>query len=63
VGEARFTLAGLVAINLGCLVLNLFQTGSFYFLWVAPAVLGLYALQAVRAHRTKAALEPAAVVA
>ena len=35
---------GLVAVNLGCLVMNLCQTGSFWFLWVSPAVLLLYAI-------------------
>jgi hypothetical protein len=42
-GSARFTLAGLVAVNLGCLVLNRCRIGSFWFLWVSPAVLLLYA--------------------
>src|SRR5213078_2736374 len=35
-------LVGLVAVNLGCLLMNLLQTGSFWFLWVSPAVLLLY---------------------
>jgi hypothetical protein len=32
----------LAAVNLGCLVCNLLQTGSFAFLWVSPTVLLLY---------------------
>jgi hypothetical protein len=36
--------AGLVAVNLGCLVLNLLKFSSFWFLWVSPAVLLLYAI-------------------
>jgi hypothetical protein len=35
---------GLIAVNLGCLVLNLFKFSSFWFLWVSPAVLLLYAM-------------------
>jgi hypothetical protein len=50
IGSPRFTVAGLVAVNVGCLVMNLCQTGSFWFLWVAPAVLALYALRARRAQ-------------
>jgi hypothetical protein len=45
---------GLLAINLGCLVLNLFQIGSFWFIWVGPAVLLVYA-----AHARRAAAGPA----
>lgn len=37
-------IAGLCAINLGCLVLNLVGIDSFWFLWVSPAVLGLFVL-------------------
>lgn len=37
-------LAGIVLINLGCLLMNLFQTGSFWFVWVSPAVLLVYAV-------------------
>jgi hypothetical protein len=40
----RPVVTGLVAVNVGCLVLNLLKISSFYFLWVAPAVLLLYAL-------------------
>lgn len=43
-GSPRFTVAGLVAVNLGCLAMNLCKTGSFWFIWVAPAMLLLYAL-------------------
>lgn len=62
-GSPRFTIAALVAVNLGCLVMNLLQTGSFWFLWVAPAVLGLYVLQATRVARVKTEPAPVAVVA
>jgi len=47
-GEPRRTsrwvwvVAGLVAVNVGCLVCNLLETGSFWFLWVSPVVLVLY---------------------
>lgn len=44
-GSPRFTVAGLVAINLACLAMNLARTGSFPFLWVAPATLLLYSFQ------------------
>ncbi len=44
---------GLVAVNVGCLVMNLCQTGSFWFLWVSPAVLVLYALHMRKSHRCK----------
>jgi hypothetical protein len=40
----RLVLAGLVAVNLGCLALNLLKFSSFWFLWVSPAVLLLYAV-------------------
>ncbi|MBA4062690.1 MAG: hypothetical protein C0501_03090 [Isosphaera sp.] len=36
-------LQGLVAVNAGCLALNLLKVSSFWFLWVSPAVLLLYA--------------------
>jgi hypothetical protein len=62
-GSPRLTIAGLAAINLGCLVLNLCQTGSFWFLWVSPAVLSLYAFQSARAARAAPALAPATVAA
>jgi hypothetical protein len=41
-GASRAVVAGLLAVNLACLLMNLFQTGSFPFLWVAPALLLLY---------------------
>lgn len=50
-GGPRFTIAGLLAVNLGCLVLNLFRAGSFWFIWVSPAVLLLYGLHARAATR------------
>jgi hypothetical protein len=57
-------LGGLVAVNLGCLALNLFRTGSFWFLWVSPAVLALYVAHMQLTPRTRAdALAPVAVPA
>ena len=50
VGSYRFTIVGLVAVNLGCLVMNLCQTGSFPFLWVSPAVLVLHTLSTTRSR-------------
>ena len=38
------TLIALVAVNLACLLMNLFHTGSFAFIWVPPAILAVYAL-------------------
>ncbi len=35
-------IAGLIAVNLCCLILNVLRINSFWFLWVSPAVLGLY---------------------
>jgi hypothetical protein len=61
---ARFVLVGLVAVNLGCLVLNLFRTGSFWFLWVSPAILALYVASMKPTRRSgAAALPPVAVPA
>ncbi|HJZ59120.1 MAG TPA: glycosyltransferase family 87 protein [Gemmataceae bacterium] len=57
-------LAGLVAVNLACLVMNVLQTGSFAFIWVPPAVLVLYAIGTRNPHpRTDARGSPAAVAA
>jgi hypothetical protein len=50
VGSSPFVLLGLVVVNLGCLVMNLCQTGSFPFLWVSPAVLLLYAIHMRNSH-------------
>jgi hypothetical protein len=66
-GSPRFTLAALAAINLACLAMNLARSGSFLFLWVAPAVLLAYSLHSwqekpsARSRPTPLALEPAAV--
>jgi len=49
-GSPRFAIAGLVAIDLGCVVLNLCRAESFWFLWVSPAVLALYVLHLRRTH-------------
>ncbi|MBP3955693.1 DUF2029 domain-containing protein [Gemmata sp. G18] len=51
-------LAGLLAVNLGCLVINLLQLGSFWFLWVSPAVLLLYVVHTQRPHEARANLAP-----
>lgn len=57
--------AALLAINLGCLVMNLLHIGSFWFLWVAPAMLLVYALHAPKTRTANAplSLEPVAVPA
>ncbi len=47
-GRGAGGVGSLLLINLGCLVMNLFQVGSFWFLWVSPAVLLVYV---VRTHR------------
>src|SRR5262249_35353300 len=41
--------AGLIAVNLGCLALNVLGVTSFWFLWVSPAVLVLYVVGQPRA--------------
>ena len=38
----RGLVAGVIAVNLGCLALNLFKCSSYEFRWVAPAMLVLY---------------------
>lgn len=43
-------LAALIAVNIACLLMNIFQTGSFWFVWVSPALLALYAVH-MHAHR------------
>jgi hypothetical protein len=60
VGGPRFTLAGLAAVNAGMLAQNVLQVGSFWFLWVSPVVLLLYALHMRTAHQSEAP-KPAAV--
>ena len=39
-------MVGLLAVNVGCLVLNVLRISSFWFIWVAPAMLLLYTLGA-----------------
>ncbi|MBX9584193.1 MAG: hypothetical protein K2X87_28165, partial [Gemmataceae bacterium] len=56
-GRSPATFA-LLAVNLGCLLMNLFGTGSFAFLWVAPAVLLVYALRGPLARVTLRSLAP-----
>lgn len=58
VGAPRFTLAGLAALNVGMLFQNLLQVGSFWFLWVSPAVLLLYALHMRTANQTEPRAAP-----
>jgi len=41
-GAPRAVLVGLLAVNAACLAMNVMGTGSFPFLWVAPALLALY---------------------
>jgi hypothetical protein len=53
-------IAALVAVNVGCLVLNVFKISSFWFIWVSPAVLLLYVVGMRR--RTPAAQTPGAPV-
>ncbi len=50
--KRRLVLAGLVVVNLGCLVLNILHITSVWFLWVSPVLLALYAL-------SRRAVEPA----
>jgi hypothetical protein len=38
----RPVIAGLIAVNVACLVLNVLSISSFWFIWVAPAMLLLY---------------------
>ncbi len=62
----RLAIAGLVAVNLGCLVLNLLHTTSFWFLWVSPAVLLIYAVGTPNRHpgvNTPSSPKPEAVPA
>jgi len=42
----RPVMVGLLAVNVGCLVLNVLRISSFWFIWVAPAMLLLYTLGA-----------------
>jgi hypothetical protein len=59
-GAPRPVLAGLLAVNLACLGMNLAGTGSFPFLWVSPAILGLYAAGVRGPHpRADARVSPA----
>jgi hypothetical protein len=61
--RGRLVLAGLLAVNLGCLYMNLRQTGSYAFIWVSPAILVLYAI-GTRSPRPRAEVpEPPVPVA
>src|SRR5262249_22658017 len=50
----RPVLAGLIAVNIGCLALNLLKVSSFWFLWVSPAVLLLYVIGTRKPFRAPA---------
>jgi hypothetical protein len=41
-GRGQPILLALLAVNLACLLMNVLKTGSFWFIWVSPAVLALY---------------------
>ena len=45
-GRGSSFFLALLAINLGCLLMNVLHLTSFWFLWVSPAVLLLHALHA-----------------
>ena len=47
-GALRFALVSLFAVNLGCLLMNLFRFGSFLIIWVPHTVLVIYVVQTVR---------------
>jgi len=49
--RGRLVIAGLVAVNVCCLVLNVLKVSSFWFLWVSPVVLLLYAAGAPQRSR------------
>jgi len=44
VRSSRAFAASVILINLGCLLMNLFETGSFWFVWGSPAWLLVYAV-------------------
>jgi hypothetical protein len=50
-GAPRGVLVGVLAVNVACLVMNVMGTGSFPFVWVAPALLVLYVAGVRRADR------------
>jgi hypothetical protein len=58
-GALKLAIAGLIAVNVACLVLNLLNTlhvltiTSFWFVWVSPAVLLLYVLTTLQVWRTQ----------
>jgi hypothetical protein len=55
----KLAIAGLIAVNVACLAMNLLNTlhvltiASFWFVWVSPVVLLLYVLTTQRALRTQ----------
>lgn len=54
----KVVFAGLVAVNIGCLVLNVLRFSSLWFLWVSPVVLVLYIVgtrRRIPAHRASGA--------
>jgi len=52
--------AGLVAVNVGCLAMNLAHSTSFWFIWVSPAVLLLYVVGTRTRTPVAAAFNPPA---
>jgi hypothetical protein len=53
-GPARGpVIAGLIAVNVACLMLNVLRISSFWFIWVAPVMLLLYCV-GVRGNSTAA---------
>ncbi len=42
--RARIVLPALIAVNLACLLMNLLQIVSFWFIWVAPVLLMLHVI-------------------
>lgn len=55
----RYVVAGLAAVNAGCLMLNLLGITSVWFLWVSPAVLGLYIFANHRRNPERLLVAPA----
>ena len=61
-GAHATPLTALLLINLACLLMNVLGTGSFAFIWVAPALLAVY-VAGTRATVPHAKAAPAAVPA
>ncbi|AWM38646.1 hypothetical protein GobsT_31730 [Gemmata obscuriglobus] len=61
-GSVFYPLFALAAVNAGCFVMNLFKLGSFWFLWMAPAVLLIYSLRPRRPRPVERQPAPTAAV-